>query len=132
MPELFHAITEGLRVTAWPRFVAGQSRPGEGHYVFAYRIRLENVAAVPVRLVARSWRIVDGAGQETEVEGAGVVGEQPTIGPGEVYEYQSFSILRSPRGWMAGSYHLVRPDGTAFRATIPRFPLVADGAAREP
>ncbi len=132
MTQLFYAITEGLRITARPRFVAEQSRPGDRHFVFAYRIRLENVAERPVQLVSRSWRIVEHSGRESEVAGQGVVGEQPTIAPGGVYEYQSFCILESPRGAMEGSYQLVRPDGTAFEARIPRFPLVADGARREP
>ncbi len=128
----FYAITEGLRVTARPRFVAEQSRPSERHFVFAYRIRLENVAAHPARLLSRSWRITDGGGRTTEVEGEGVLGEQPTIPPGGVYEYQSFCILESPRGWMEGSYQLVRPDGTAFQAQIPRFELDADAPSRQP
>lgn len=132
MPPFFYAITEGLRITARPRFVAEQSRAADRHFVFAYRIRLENVADRPVQLVSRSWRITDQGGRETEVAGQGVVGEQPTIAPGGIYEYQSFCILESPRGWMEGSYQLVRPDGTAFRAAIPRFPLEADGARREP
>jgi ApaG protein len=130
MPELFHSITEGLRITARPRFVPEQSRPGERHFVFAYRIRLENVASRPARLMSRRWRICDSSGRESLVEGEGVVGEQPEIAPGAVYEYQSFCILQSGRGSMEGSYHLVRPDGTAFRAVIPRFSLDAEAPSR--
>lgn len=127
--ELYYRITEGLRITVQPRFIAEQSRPAAGHFVFAYRIRLENVAERPARLLSRHWQIHDEAGEDTEVEGEGVVGEQPTILPGGVYEYQSFCVLRSPRGWMAGSYRMVRPDGTAFEAQIPRFEL--DASERE-
>lgn len=120
---LYYSITERLRITARPRYVAEQSRPAAGHYVFAYRIRLENVADQPVRLLSRRWQIHDEAGDDTEVEGDGVVGEQPTLAPGEVYEYQSFCVLRSPRGWMAGAYRMARSDGTTFWAQIPRFEL---------
>ncbi len=130
MPAFFHAITEGLRVTARPRFVPAQSRPAARHWVFAYRIRLENVSAEPVRLLARRWRIVDGSGRESEVTGDGVVGEQPTIPPGGVYEYQSFCVLEAPRGTMEGSYRLVRADGSHFEALIPRFTLDADTPSR--
>lgn len=123
--ELYYRMTEGLRITVRPSFVADQSRPAAGHFVFAYRIRLENVAERPVRLLSRRWQIHDEAGEDTEIEGEGVVGEQPTVLAGGVYEYQSFCVLRSPRGWMEGSYRLVRPDGTTFEARIPRFDLDA-------
>lgn len=127
--DFFYRMTEGLRITAQPSYLAEQSRPGAGHFVFAYRIRLENVAERPVRLLSRHWRIHDEGGADTEVEGEGVVGEQPTILPGAVFEYQSFCVLRSPRGYMEGSYRMVRPDGTAFEAAIPRFELDAGSRA---
>lgn len=123
--ELYYCITEGVRITARPRYVVEQSRPSAGHYVFAYRIRLENVSDRPARLLTRQWRIHDESGEDTEVAGDGVVGEQPALAAGEVYEYQSFCVLRSPRGWMAGSYGMARPDGTPFEAQIPRFELDA-------
>ncbi|HPF62760.1 MAG: Co2+/Mg2+ efflux protein ApaG [Gemmatimonadetes bacterium] len=127
---LFYRMTEGIRITARPGFVPGQSRPEARHWVFSYRIRLENVGQLPARLLSRSWQIRDASGRETEVEGEGVVGEQPTIPPGGVYEYQSFCILQAPRGWMSGSYQFVRPDGTAFAAAIPQFTLDAGQASR--
>ena len=123
---LFYRITEGMRITAQPRFVPEQSRPAVGHFVFTYRIRLENVSERPARLLARHWFIHDDAGEQTEVAGEGVVGEQPLVPPGGAYEYHSFCVLKSPRGWMEGHYHFVRPDGTAFDALIPRFVLDAD------
>ncbi len=130
MPPLYYAITEGIRVTVTPRYIAEQSRPALGHFVFAYRVRLENVGDRPAQLLARRWLIHDEAGQDSEVAGEGVVGEQPTLLPGGVYTYQSSAVLRAPRGWMEGEYHFVRPDGMAFDATIPRFVLDADGVTR--
>jgi ApaG protein len=130
MPRsLYHAITDGIRVTVTPRFVAEQSRPTLGHYVFAYRVRLENVGDRPAQLLARHWLIHDEIGHDSEVAGDGVVGEQPLLLPGAVYTYQSSAVLRSSRGWMEGEYHFVRPDGHAFDATIPRFVLDADEVA---
>ncbi len=121
----FHRVTEGIRVTVRPRFVPEQSRPGDAHHVFAYQVRLENVGSRPAQLISRHWRIHDQDGDELQVEGAGVVGAQPMIPAGGVYEYQSFCVLRSPRGWMEGSYRFVRPDGSTFDAQIPRFDLEA-------
>ncbi len=123
---LYYRITEGMRITARPRFVPEQSRPEMRHFVFTYRIRLENTAERPARLLARHWYIHDDIGEESEVEGEGVVGEQPLLPPGGTYEYDSFCVLKSARGWMEGNYHFVRPDGTSFEAQIPRFLLDAD------
>lgn len=127
---LFHAITHGIRVSARPRFLAERSRPALGHFVFAYRIRLENVGDRPATLLARRWYIHDEGGEDSEVEGAGVVGEQPLLPPGAVYEYESFCVLRAARGWMEGGYRFVRPDGSAFEALIPRFVLDAEREGR--
>ncbi len=112
--------------------MAEQSRPALGHFVFAYQIRIENVGEHPARLVSRRWLIHDAVGEDTEVEGEGVVGEQPLVAPGGVYEYQSFCVLKTPRGWMEGHYHFSRPDGAGFDALIPRFELDADGVSRTP
>ena len=81
------------------------------------------------QLLARRWLITDSAGEEHEVEGEGVVGEQPTLYPGRVHEYRSFCVLKSPRGAMEGDYRFARPDGSRFEAAIPRFALdaAADG-----
>lgn len=126
MPTLFYRITEGMRITARPRFLPEQSRLEVGHYVFTYTIRLENVSEQAAQLMTRHWFIHDEVGEQTEVEGDGVVREQPLIAPGGTYEYHSFCVLKSPRGSMEGHYHFVRPDGTAFDALIPRFILDAD------
>lgn len=126
---LFHKETEGLRVTAKPRYIADQSRPAMAHYVFAYRIRLENVGTEACRLLSRRWLIHDAVGEDTEVEGDGVVGEQPHLEPGAVYEYQSFCVLKGGRGWMEGTYRFERPDGSEFDAVIPRFELNAGGVS---
>ena len=131
MPRpLYHRVTEGVRIIARPRFIADQSRPALGHYVFGYRIRLENVGNRPARLLSRRWLIHDAVGEDTEIEGEGVVGEQPLLAPGGVYEYQSFCVLKASRGWMEGSYRFERPDGDTFDAAIPRFELDADEATK--
>ena len=121
--SFFHRETQGIRVIAQPFYVAEHSDPGDERYVFAYRMRIENVGDQAAQLVWRHWYIHDSASGESEVEGEGVVGEQPLIGPGDVHEYQSFCVLEGPEGSMEGYYEFRRPDGGVFRADIPRFLL---------
>jgi ApaG protein len=123
---LFYRNTDGIRVTAAPTYLPAQSDPGEPRYVFAYSIRIENVGDAPARLRWRHWFIHDAVGGDSEVQGEGVIGEQPFLRPGTVHEYQSFCVLRGPRGHMEGYYQMERPDGTTFHAAIPRFPLGAE------
>lgn len=127
--SFFYRETQGIRVTVRPVFLRDQSHPTHGQYVFAYFVRVENVSAREAQLRSRRWRIHDSIGEDTEVEGEGVVGEQPTLAPGSVHEYQSFCVLKSASGYMEGYYSFVREDGTTFDATIPRFTLTADASA---
>jgi ApaG protein len=123
--HLYHRVTNQIRITVRPSFLAGQSHPTSGRYVFAYAVRIENVGTDLARLTHRRWNIhdaVDG-GEDQEVQGEGVVGEQPILQPGAVYEYQSYCILKGPAGYMEGAYRFERGDGTAFAAEIPRFDL---------
>jgi ApaG protein len=120
---LFHRVTEGIRVTVTPFYLDRQSDPAEPRYVFAYRIRIENVGDAAATLRWRHWYIHDDASGDSEVQGEGVIGEQPTLPPGAVHEYESFCVLQGPEGHMEGYYVMERPDGTTFRASIPRFLL---------
>ena len=115
--------TAGIKVSAQPFYLAEQSDPDDARYVFAYRMRIENVGDQPAQLIWRHWFIHDPVAGSTEIEGEGVVGEQPMLGPGEVHEYQSFCVLQGPGGHMEGFYEFARPDGSRFRAAIPRFML---------
>ncbi len=123
---LFYRITHGIRITAKPSWLPDESEPDAGRFVFGYRIRIENTGEDGVQLMSRRWLIHDSVGQDQVVEGAGVVGQQPHIGPGGVHEYNSFCVLTSPSGWMEGSYQFVRDDGTPLEATIPRFLLATE------
>jgi ApaG protein len=124
----FYRETQGIRITVRPRYLPEQSRPSQRHFVFAYCVRIENVGREAAQLVSRKWLIHDSAGRDTEVEGEGVVGEQPVLSCGGVHEYQSFCVLQSGSGHMEGSYHFVRSDGTSFDARIPRFLLHTEQA----
>jgi ApaG protein len=124
----FYRETHGIRVTVRPVFLPAQSQPSPPQFVFAYHVRIENVGAQAAQLLSRRWLIHDSIGEDTEVEGEGVVGEQPVIAPGHVHEYQSFCVLKSPSGYMEGAYAFRRADKSRFDAAIPRFDLDAENA----
>jgi ApaG protein len=127
MQPIFYRSTDGMRITVRPSFVPEHSDPMEPRYVFAYHVRIENTSDRTAQLLWRHWYIHDVVAGDTEVEGEGVVGEQPVIAPGEAHEYESFCVLRGPLGHMDGYYEFRRPDRTSFKADIPRFPLTVDG-----
>lgn len=105
------------------RFVAEQSDPVAGIYLFAYTIRVQNTGDIAAQLLSRHWIITDAEGRVQEVRGPGVVGEQPQLAPGEAFEYTSGCPLGTPVGTMRGSYRCVAADGTEFDAPIPEFVL---------
>jgi ApaG protein len=121
--SIFYRITEGVRITVTPTYLDRHSDPGEPRYVFLYRIRIENVGDLSAHLRWRHWYIHDPVAGDQEVAGEGVVGLEPVIPPGGVHEYQSHCVLQAPEGHMEGYYLMERPDGSSFRADIPRFPL---------
>jgi len=105
------------------RFLDDQSAPEADRYVFSYTVRIHNSGEVPARLVSRHWLITDANGKVQEVRGAGVVGEQPWLRPGEDFEYTSGAVLETALGTMQGSYQMVADDGTEFDAPIAPFTL---------
>ena len=127
---MFKALTRGIIVTVTSRFVPEESSPGEGRYFFAYSIEITNLSLERVQLRARYWKIVDGRGRIEEVRGAGVVGKQPVLGPGESFSYTSGCPLPTPDGTMQGAYTMVTAGGETFLAAIPAFPLDSPHAKR--
>lgn len=115
--------TGDIVVTAQPVYLEEQSSPAEHRYVWAYRIRIENLGRETVQLLTRHWRITDANGRVQEVRGEGVVGEQPVLEPGESFEYTSGCPLSTPSGFMVGSYGMVAAGGRAFEVAIPAFSL---------
>ncbi|QKJ85792.1 Co2+/Mg2+ efflux protein ApaG [Paramixta manurensis] len=104
-------------------YVESQSLPEEERYVFAYTITIRNLGRNPVQLLGRYWLITNGNGRETEVQGEGVVGEQPHIAPGSEFQYTSGAILETPMGTMQGHYVMVDEEGETFHIDIPVFRL---------
>ena len=126
----YEAETDGIVVRVRPSYLAGQSDPAGGRWVWAYQVEIVNLSAVPVTLKSRRWVITDALGHVEEVRGAGVVGEQPTIQPGDSYSYASGCPLGTASGSMVGGYHMTDADGRMFEVAIPAFSLDVPGERR--
>jgi ApaG protein len=120
---MYEAVTESIRVTVKPDFLDSQSRPETSTFVWAYTITVENAGVETVTLLTRHWVITDGLGRRQDVRGDGVVGEQPTLLPGQRFEYTSGCPLSTPSGMMVGSYGMVTASGRPFDVSIPAFSL---------
>ncbi len=118
------AVTDGIRVQVESQYVAKQSRPDLGRYVFAYHVRISNESCEErVQLKSRHWIIEDQMGEIEDVKGPGVVGEQPALAKGASFEYTSGAVLPTPRGSMRGTYFFERADGSALPVAIGQFEL---------
>ena len=126
----YEAETDGIVVRVQPSYLAGQSDPEAGRWVWAYQVEIVNLSPGPVQLVARRWEITDARGHVEEVRGPGVVGEQPTIQPGDSYSYASGCPLGTPSGAMVGGYSMVDDRGRMFEVAIPAFSLDVPGGRR--
>lgn len=104
-------------------YIASQSSPEEERYVFAYTVTIRNLGRSATQLLGRYWLITNGNGHETEVQGEGVIGEQPHIAAGGEYQYTSGAVLETPMGTMQGHYEMIDSDGNGFRVEIPVFRL---------
>ena len=121
------AVTQGIRVSVITHYLPDRSSPEDGRFAFSYTVRIANEGAQTAQLMSRHWIITDANGEVEDVEGAGVVGHQPVLRFGEYFEYTSWCLIKTPRGTMHGTYHMVRPDGSQFDAEIAPFALVAPG-----
>lgn len=127
----YEAETEGVLVRVRPSYLAGQSDPEGGRWVWAYQVEIVNLTTTAIQLMARRWVITDGQGRVEEVRGAGVVGEQPVIKPGDSYAYASGCPLGTPTGSMIGGYYMTEvATGRSFEAAIPAFSLDVPGERR--
>jgi len=119
-------VTDGVSITVEVFYQPAQSNPLSSEYLFAYRITIENLSTMPVKLLRRHWHIIDSNGSVREVEGEGVVGQQPIIQPGESHQYVSAANLRSDIGKMHGTYQMENLyNKKTFLVTIPEFSLIA-------
>jgi ApaG protein len=112
-----------IDVSVTTRYLAAQSQPELGRYAFSYTVTIRNQGQLPAKLLSRHWIITDGDGRVQEVRGAGVVGEEPVLAPGESFEYTSGVPLPTPSGFMAGRYGMVTDKGESFEIEVPAFSL---------
>lgn len=119
-------ITDGVKISVETIYQPEYSNPANEHFMFAYRINIENLTEYSVQLLNRYWLIFDSNGTTREVEGEGVVGLQPVIEPGDHHEYVSGCNLKTDMGSMKGFYEMIRiVDGQKFKVNIPEFQLIA-------
>lgn len=124
---MFKAKTHNISIEVLPAYIADQSEPSRDHYFFSYHVKIANESKKTVQLMRRHWIITDGFGQIEEVEGPGVIGLQPTLKPGEVFEYSSFCPLPTPTGSMRGTYLMMDKSGAPIEVQIPMFVLAEPG-----
>lgn len=124
-PIMDTTTTQGVKVTVTTNYLPDYSSPGQQHFVFAYKINIQNNSEFTVKLLRRHWFIHDTNGIVREVEGEGVVGQQPVLEPGESHEYVSGCNLKTGIGKMKGTYLMERlVDGRQFNVVIPEFVLI--------
>lgn len=115
--------TQSITVSVEAFYLDEQSDPDDAHFVWAYHVRIENNGQETVQLLTRHWRITDSLGNIQEVQGDGVVGEQPVLSPGQSFEYTSGTPLSTPSGIMVGTYQMETGTGNRFDVKIPAFSL---------
>ncbi|MGB6538310.1 MAG: Co2+/Mg2+ efflux protein ApaG [Xanthobacteraceae bacterium] len=120
---MYRTVTREIEVVVTPRFVPDRSSPENNYFFWAYKIAITNRSSETIQLKTRHWRITDANGRRQEVRGAGVVGEEPVLKSGEVFEYTSGVPLQTSSGFMAGTYGMVSAAGEHFDIEIPAFSL---------
>jgi ApaG protein len=120
----FQATTAGITVTVQVFYLADQSNPDSGHFVWAYRINIANGSPIAVQLLRRTWHITNAHGHTQIVQGEGVIGKTPVLEPGESFEYTSGTPLSTSSGFMTGKFHMLAMlTGTMFDIAVPAFSL---------
>ena len=120
---VYETVTDGVTVRVRPDFMPEQSSRKEGRFVWSYTVEIENRSEREIQLISRRWVITDGLNRTETVRGQGVVGEQPSLKPGEAYRYASACPLSTPSGLMGGAYQMLAADGELFEVVIPTFSL---------
>lgn len=120
---MYSCVTRDIEITVLPEFLPERSDEKRGQFFWAYTVEIANQGTKTVQLTHRHWKITDANGRVEEVQGPGVVGEQPTLQPGDAFRYTSGCPLTTPSGFMVGTYRMVEEDGIVFDAAIPMFSL---------
>ena len=129
---MYTQTTQDIKVTVFPNYLAEHSEPDNFHYLWSYTIQLENFRKDSVQLLNRHWQITDAMGMRQEIRGAGVVGSQPILKPGEAFSYTSGVPLRTSSGIMMGEYEMMLENGERIDVTVPAFSLDTPEAVQKP
>lgn len=124
--------TAGIRISVAPDYLEDESAPDDDHFVWAYTVRINNLSDDAITLRRRRWQITDASGHTAVVTGDGVVGEQPTLEPGDAFEYTSGCPLNTPSGMMVGSFSMETASGNTVEIPIPAFSLDSPFGWRRP
>jgi ApaG protein len=127
---MYRTTTRAIQITVEPSYLESESAPAEGRYFWAYTIEIANLGDETVQLRSRFWKITDASGRTEEVRGAGVIGKQPTLKPGETFRYTSGCPLPTSSGFMVGTYQMQTDAGELFVVDIPAFSLDMPGPKR--
>ena len=127
---MYSTVTHDIQITVLPEFVPERSDADEASFWWAYTVEIANRGHTTVQLTARHWKITDGNGKLEEVKGAGVVGEQPILAPGERFEYTSGVPLATTSGFMSGRYQMESESGERFEIDVPTFSLDSPDSKR--
>ncbi|NOT78550.1 MAG: Co2+/Mg2+ efflux protein ApaG [Bacteriovoracaceae bacterium] len=119
--EYYFESTQDILVEVFPTYVPERSAPEHKQYFYSYKVKITNNSEAACRVIHRHWKIKDGNGKTYDVQGSGVVGEQPMLAPGESFEYTSFCPLHSPYGNMRGKYQMIDEFGNRFWISVPLF-----------
>ncbi len=123
--DKLESLAPEVKITAKVNYIATESNPRSGFYLFSYRMKIQNLWHLSIRLMSRHWIIIDGLGNREDLREAGVEGAQPLLQPGQIFEYESAYPLGAPIGSMRGAYQMTLENGDFFDVEIPEFYLVA-------
>jgi len=119
----FEKTTNDIRVVVTPVFMDEESKPEEHFYLWAYQVRIENRSPTSIKILDRQWRVIDAQGAMQTISGAGVFKDQPSLKPGDAFEYTNTIPLGTTSGFMTGKYALEEAQGTFIDIDIPTFSL---------
>lgn len=122
--ERYSETTRDITVTVSPAYLEERSDPEQGLYSYSYTVWLENAGADTVQLINRHWVVISGGRQIADVKGEGVVGQQPVLQPGDLYEYTSWTAVKDPVGAMYGAFTFYSESGEFFDVPVPKFNLI--------
>lgn len=123
-----NAQQKHIQISVESKFEASQSDPSTKRFVFSYLITISNTASYNIQLLSRRWVVTDGNQKQQEIQGDGVIGEQPIIEPNSSYQYSSGAILETNVGSMFGHYNMITEEGEEFKAEIAAFTLAIPNA----